>query len=94
MFADSQFWTEEEIRQLLATAPLSVENASEVLQTPVGLSPGDYAVVEVTEARGHTLKGQALWRSSLVGFDELMRSQHVGNLDVANLSESILKKHC
>lgn len=94
VFADSQFWTEEEIRQLLATAPLSVENASEILQTPVGLSPGDYAVVEVTEARGHTLKGQALWRSSIVGFDELMRSQYVGNLDVSNLSESILRKHC
>ncbi|EED89427.1 hypothetical protein THAPSDRAFT_263872, partial [Thalassiosira pseudonana CCMP1335] len=32
--------------------------------TNVGLSRGDYAVVQIEEARGHTLKGRALWRSS------------------------------
>lgn len=31
----------------------------------VRLKAGDYAVVKVTEARGHTLRGQALWRTSL-----------------------------
>ncbi|KAL7511142.1 hypothetical protein ACHAXN_008040 [Cyclotella atomus] len=92
VFPDTQvFWTEDEIQQLISTAPLSVENANEIIRTPVRLSPGDYAVIEVTEARGHTLKGQGLWRSSIVGFNELMTSQH-GNLDVANLSDSLLRK--
>ena len=37
----------------------------------VPLQPGDYAVVEVTEARGHTLRGKLLWRSTLQGFHEM-----------------------
>ena len=39
--------------------------------TKVGLERGDYAVVQVNEVRGHTLKGKALWRSSVQGFDQL-----------------------
>lgn len=34
----------------------------------VELKVGDYAVVEVTEAKGHTLRGRLLWRSTLSGF--------------------------
>jgi len=37
----------------------------------VFLKPGDYAVVQVIEARGHTLRGRALWRTSLQSFTEL-----------------------
>jgi MiaB/RimO family radical SAM methylthiotransferase len=37
----------------------------------VQLTPGDFAVVEITEARGHTLRGKPLWRSSLQHFAEI-----------------------
>jgi tRNA A37 methylthiotransferase MiaB len=91
VFPDTQmFWTEDEINQLFAKAPL-FENVNEIIQTPVRLCPGDYAVVEVTEARGHTLKGRGLWRSSLVGFNELITSQR-DNIDVAKLSDLLLRK--
>lgn len=37
----------------------------------VSLQPGDYAVVQVTEARGHTLRGRLLWRTTLSSFIEM-----------------------
>ena len=50
--------------------------ATQVLCGPrVPFQQGDYAIVKVTEAKGHTLRGQLLWRTSLKGFSEfaLMR---------------------
>ena len=47
-------------------------NNGNPLQTMVELKRGDYAVVQITEVRGHTLKGRALWRSSIRGFDNFM----------------------
>ena len=35
------------------------------------LVPGDYAVVQVTEAKGHTLRGKVLWKTTLAKFAEL-----------------------
>jgi len=43
--------------------------------TKVGLERGDYAVVQINEVRGHTLKGKALWRSSIQGFLRLTNMQ-------------------
>jgi MiaB/RimO family radical SAM methylthiotransferase len=43
------------------------------------LQRGDYAVVEVTEARGHTLRGRVLYRTTLQRFTE---DQHKLNLGV------------
>ena len=40
-------------------------------QVEVNLQPGDYVVVGINEARGHTLRGRALWRTSLVDFMNL-----------------------
>jgi len=37
----------------------------------VSLKNGDYAIVQVTEAKGHTLRGRLLWRTTLQGFSEL-----------------------
>jgi MiaB/RimO family radical SAM methylthiotransferase len=37
----------------------------------VSLSVGDYVVVQVTEAKGHTLRGKALWRSGVTAFDQI-----------------------
>jgi tRNA A37 methylthiotransferase MiaB len=39
--------------------------------TSVSLQPGDYAVVQVTQARGHTLRGNVLWRTTLSSFAEM-----------------------
>jgi translation initiation factor IF-1 len=38
-------------------------------QVPV--SKGDYVVVQVTESRGHTLRGKVLWRTTLSKFTEM-----------------------
>jgi MiaB/RimO family radical SAM methylthiotransferase len=38
------------------------------------MKPGDYAVVHVTEARGHTLRGRLLWRTTLSTFAEMKLS--------------------
>lgn len=37
----------------------------------VTLQPGDYAAVHVTEAKGHTLRGYVLWRTSMASFTEM-----------------------
>ena len=44
-----------------------------VVQVP--LVAGDYVAVEVTEARGHTLRGRALWRTSLQDFISLSEAE-------------------
>lgn len=106
VFPDRQrFWMEEEVRQLLSRTlssespfceqgmdPLLLDNASDILRTPVGFSKGDYVVVRITEARGHTLKGQGLWRSSIAGFDEMIRGHYGNNLNLTRLFELILPK--
>ncbi|KAL9178875.1 hypothetical protein ACHAXT_011848 [Thalassiosira profunda] len=70
---------EEEVNSFLSQVSsskmLGGEDLSEdagLLRTKVELSRGDYAVVQINEARGHTLKGQALWRGSIVGFDQMV----------------------
>lgn len=80
VFASESCFVQEEVTPFLsqmvslnAFGRDGIINANEAnLQTKVGLSRGDYAVVLITEARGHTLKGQALWRSSIQGFEHLM----------------------
>ena len=42
------------------------------LKTRIGLSRGDFAVVRISEVRGHTLKGYSLWRGSMQGFEKMM----------------------
>jgi hypothetical protein len=34
------------------------------------LVAGDYALVEVTEAKGHTLRGRVLWKTTLANFSK------------------------
>mmetsp|Transcript_34729 Transcript_34729/g.83929 ORF Transcript_34729/g.83929 Transcript_34729/m.83929 type:complete len:794 (+) Transcript_34729:67-2448(+) len=87
VFESGSFFTEEEISHFLSSNgfdnkervdPLILDNIADpasFLQKKVELSRGDYAVVRIDEARGHTLKGQALWRSSIVGFERLMNMQ-------------------
>ncbi|OEU17779.1 hypothetical protein FRACYDRAFT_184876 [Fragilariopsis cylindrus CCMP1102] len=46
------------------------------IPTNIELKAGDYAVVLVDEARGHTLKGKLLWRATMQGFNELGLGHH------------------
>ncbi len=73
-------WSEEAVKPILSALnqsyPSNAMTRSDLLytfaQSPrVGLQPGDYAVVQVDEARGHTLTGKLLWRASMQGFHEL-----------------------
>jgi MiaB/RimO family radical SAM methylthiotransferase len=50
----------------------------------VTLQKGDYAVVEVTEAKGHTLRGRLLWRSSIRAFDE----SNLSGIDLESLKRA------
>jgi hypothetical protein len=77
----SHYWTSDEIRPLLKQLPhirstngndLGIHHHPLLLQTKVPIQAGDYAVVEITQARGHTLQGRALWRTSLTEFHEMM----------------------
>eukprot|EP00814_Leptocylindrus_danicus_P013888 CAMPEP_0116045686 /NCGR_PEP_ID=MMETSP0321-20121206/27768_1 /TAXON_ID=163516 /ORGANISM="Leptocylindrus danicus var. danicus, Strain B650" /LENGTH=403 /DNA_ID=CAMNT_0003527071 /DNA_START=1 /DNA_END=1212 /DNA_ORIENTATION=+ len=60
----------------------------------VPLAVGDYVAVEVTEARGHTLRGRALWRTSLRDFVSLSEAERhsalgfaAGNAEISLLDE-------
>lgn len=79
-------WTEESLRPILSSIISNHENDAatwfndQLAKIPkVSLQPGDYAVVQVTEARGHTLRGKALWRGSIQGFHEMGFGNHSSN---------------
>ena len=55
----------------------------------VGLQRGDYVVVQITEVRGHTLKGKPLWRSSIRGFEQLRNAQGWNDLRSSGLVDKI-----
>jgi translation initiation factor IF-1 len=83
VFPFGSFATEEEVLTHLQSSELIVDNLSNeslvggfignAMKTKVELSKGDYVVVQIEEARGHTLKGNALLRSSIAGFERLKR---------------------
>mmetsp|Transcript_14044 Transcript_14044/g.21328 ORF Transcript_14044/g.21328 Transcript_14044/m.21328 type:complete len:878 (+) Transcript_14044:135-2768(+) len=74
-------WSEEAVTPILASlnsmsgggnGMMRSDLMYEFLRNPkVPLQAGDYAVVQVTEARGHTLRGRLLWRASMKGFYEM-----------------------
>jgi tRNA A37 methylthiotransferase MiaB len=70
--SDSRCKTQDDAKALL-TLLRNVGSArvQEFGSSGVSLRPGDYAVVQVTEARGHTLRGQLLWRTTLSSFAEM-----------------------
>ena len=61
------------ILQHIRTDPTAASFSSHVDSTEsrqVELKPGDYALVEVTEAKGHSLRGRLLCLSSIQAFEE------------------------
>mmetsp|Transcript_26891 Transcript_26891/g.43707 ORF Transcript_26891/g.43707 Transcript_26891/m.43707 type:complete len:849 (+) Transcript_26891:42-2588(+) len=74
VFPAGSFATEEEVLTHLQSSGSGFDIDSQSLlamKTKVELSRGDYALVQIEDARGHTLKGTALWRSSIEGFERL-----------------------
>lgn len=58
---DMQCWTDHDLfvgKDLVDSVPSPTSR----------LLPGDYVAVEVTEAKGHTLRGRLLWKTSLASF--------------------------
>eukprot|EP00980_Cylindrotheca_fusiformis_P017264 scaffold5342_cov104-Cylindrotheca_fusiformis.AAC.6 len=55
------------------------------------IRPGDYAVVEVTEIKGHSLRGRLLWKSTLAGFSKIESSlmSTLGPDQLAGFKENI-----
>jgi len=62
----------------VALQTLAATTASVTARSTTSLVPGDYAVVEVTEAKGHTLRGRVLWKTTLAKF--------------ASMNETVLSK--
>ena len=56
---------EQQQQQPKLRVPLEHSTAS---TSSTDLNPGDYAVVSVTEAKGHTLRGRMLWKTSITNF--------------------------
>ena len=93
-----QCWSEETVRPILAALNQSYSSnamaRSDLLygfesSTPkVPVAAGDYAVVQVDDARGHTLKGKLLWRASMQGFHEMSLGQcaSAGHLQLFNMA--------
>jgi MiaB/RimO family radical SAM methylthiotransferase len=78
--ATASCWTEAQVRPMLNAAvhgmPLLTPPSLPLSQPRLGsLRVGDWAVVQVTEAKGQALRGQLLWQSeSIVSFEQLSRS--------------------
>ncbi|KAL3915775.1 MAG: hypothetical protein SGILL_005488 [Bacillariaceae sp.] len=95
----AQTWNENDVHRILTEqqqlSNLSIPGGGILPPiTNTSLSPGDYAVVYVTDAKGHTLRGQLLWRTSLVDFHSF-ESKYLKSMDARNLDlfkESLL--HC
>ena len=73
-------WSEESVRPILnalnRTYPSNTMIRSDLLhdfaRSPkVEIQAGDYALVQVDDARGHTLRGKLMWRASMQGFHEM-----------------------
>jgi tRNA A37 methylthiotransferase MiaB len=86
----AQIWSENDIRRILEFQQHQTESHNTLADwrmessATTTLLPGDYAVVYITEAKGHTLRGRLLWKTSLAGFTNF-QSNHLNNLDAMGL---------
>ena len=62
---------ESEVKKRLFLVDQKRDNGDDDTWKTVDVRAGDYAAVLVTGARGHTLRGKLLWRSSIEGFHEM-----------------------
>eukprot|EP00984_Skeletonema_dohrnii_P027096 scaffold16545_cov86-Skeletonema_dohrnii-CCMP3373.AAC.2 len=93
VFPAGSFATEKEVLKHLQSSGTGLDIDGQSLlamKTKVELSRGDYALVQVEDARGHTLKGTALWRSSIAGFEQL--KSICGGLNSSTVPSQTLSK--
>jgi MiaB/RimO family radical SAM methylthiotransferase len=74
-----QPWVEEQVRQ----------SRTESRSTTAAVAPGEYAVVQVTEAKGIALRGRLLWKSTLQEF-HASEIGHISQRERAELLQSWL----
>jgi MiaB/RimO family radical SAM methylthiotransferase len=95
----AQAWNEQDVLRILEQQQQFVTSPSEgsiiapLSNTAVG--PGDYAVVYITEAKGHTLRGRLLWKTNLADFHRF-ELKHLSSRDQDWLDifkESLLQCH-
>ncbi|KAL3909603.1 MAG: hypothetical protein SGILL_008022 [Bacillariaceae sp.] len=89
----AQTWNENDVLNVLGEQEQHGSTASPLVNTTV--SPGDYAVVYITEAKGHTLRGRLLWGTTLADFHQF-ESKHLRSLDPNQLDafkQSLLQCH-
>jgi tRNA A37 methylthiotransferase MiaB len=84
-------WTEEDIKPILDMSQaqdIEAETARSILNRAarVAIGQGDYAVVKVTEAKGHTLRGQLLWRATM----EKFANSGLSGMDAESLQRGLL----
>ncbi len=98
VFASDACFVEEEVAQLMSTKDFCVKDSLEALllndvaiqgflKTRIGLSRGDFAVVRISDVRGHTLRGHSLWRGSMRGFEKMMNMKALQ--ESTNLGEMV-----
>lgn len=90
---NAKVWKEDHVLQLLQQQQQQTTSAD--LHIPLehptastgstDLIPGDYAVVSVTEAKGHTLRGRVLWKTTISNFARF-ESNHLTKLRSQDLS--------
>lgn len=77
-------WTPNHDKSGLILPPNTTNTTTTATKTT--LTPGDYAVVEVTEAKGHTLRGRILYKTTLANFAKLEQDS-LSQLHPAQLDE-------
>lgn len=88
---NAKVWKEEYVLELLQRQQSMSPELRHQLEYPTAntgsthLNPGDYAVVSVTEAKGHTLRGRVLWKTSISNFAKF-ESNHLTKLRSQDLS--------
>mmetsp|Transcript_89933 Transcript_89933/g.183383 ORF Transcript_89933/g.183383 Transcript_89933/m.183383 type:complete len:192 (-) Transcript_89933:150-725(-) len=92
----ARVWTEAHVAGLLRHQQQQQQQSSSPdFHVPLGTSstglvPGDYAVVSVTEAKGHTLRGRILWKTTLSNFARF-EADHLSKIKLQDLG--ILRKN-
>jgi len=74
-------WEDTNLRTVMSGMTTNVDKRDLFSGPQVSLKKGDYAVVQVTEAKGPTLRGRLLWRTTMQGFSELKLDTRHAMLD-------------
>lgn len=80
-------WNERDVRRIMEyphQQSLNLNASVELSKTSATLRPGDYAVVYITEAKGHTLRGRLLWQTSLFEFNAF-QSNYLQKMELSEM---------